>query len=1200
MKWKINCLFIFSLLIVSELHAAQCENVFTDGAGSFASDGQIEFARDTMIIDGSGTLDFSQIIDNTSGTSCDTQACMTSGAVTESLNLPTFNYSNGSGRIFVSGNGSASVSAGNFHTVEIGRNSTLTFTTNNGTYIIDQLTVDRESTINFPPGDYWIREFNLDRDITINVTGTGTARIFSESIQVDRDTLINDTGDPSKLVMVAYGNVDFDRNITMSGYIYSTNTVMFNREVSLLGAVSANLVTLDRDTEITYDQASLMSTDFAGLCPAVTVPLELIAHFEFDQGSGQTAIDSSTFGRNATLGNSSSIDSKDPSWECEGAGYFLDFDRTQDQRITTSAFTPPSTGTVAFWMKIPSVPTQINRIFGFGDGYEIRFDSGGKMYVDINKTGGNNTIRTSGDFTTLNTWTHFAFTTDVSTGNWAIYIDGVEDNSGKEILTAQPAASLTIGGSTRNPTNQSFNGSLEDFRIYSGLLTESEIQALAANPPQPCALIHHYNITHPTTQLTCAPDNNASITVQACTDAACTSTSSTAVTLDVTADGKVISAQAFSGSTSFDYANTTAETVTLSVANESVTATNALTCNSSSSANDCDLTFVDAAFQFYGANVGDNLSDQVAEANWQNVNLRAVQNNNGVCAAALTGNTDITFGFDCQSPSECISGRELAGIAVSGDGSGEFTATKTLAFDSNGVASLSDFNYNDAGRLTLSAVSASNLSISRGTATIDIYPSYLQLGVTDLDLVYTGGADNDTYTAGLDFAYSIGAYGANDNLLPNYQPGNGELRFQALRDTPIGMGTSDGDFAYRQFAVISTTTNPSAFTTVSGLSFSNGLYQSADAYYSESGRITLDVQDADYLGNTIDAASLALGTFIPSFHEVTFDSTVALENVHINSGGPEFSYIGQDIAFSTEPGFLIVPKNALGVTTKNYIYEGWTYAPSLSDIQNSSQVIFTDTSGYGGTVTVTHSQQPSITDEFAEFGKRVSFNSTQFRYDKVDNSNQMYAPVEPFPAQFNIDLLAPFFTDSNGVCFKDDHADTSCNTHQFTNVSGADLRFGRLNLYSTYGPETEEQQVPLVVEYFNNNQWLINTDDNHTAIAFDQSASQLLLSAVTDSANDLTSEINNITSDGILLLGESDKVGDLLINAPDLQGEVLLQLNPVSAPSNWPTYLNYDWSGDGRICNLSSCTDVDYPSATISFGLFRGNDRIIQWREVFN
>ena len=60
------------------------------------------------------------------------------------------------------------------------------------------------------------------------------------------------------------------------------------------------------------------------------------------------------------------------------------------------------------------------------------------------------------------------------------------------------------------------------------------------------------------------------------------------------------------------------------------------------------------------------------------------------------------------------------------------------------------------------------------------------------------------------------------------------------------------------------------------------------------------------------------------------------------------------------------------------------------------------------------------------------------------------------------------------------------------------------------------------------------------------------------------------------------------------QGQLILSLNPQASAVEWPTYLNYDWNGDGSIDN------ADFPKSIVSFGQFRNSDRIIQWREVFN
>ncbi|MGJ8680144.1 DUF6701 domain-containing protein [Paraglaciecola sp.] len=1188
--------------------AVECSAVFPTGAQSHTSNGRLTVNANSYIYNTtSPVLPFKhETINSNKGDSCVSADCSASGAPAEAVNLASFpSFSAGPSLSYSNTTiGEGNNNTNTFGWVTIKKGGDVNFSANYDEYYFKGLTVDGKGVLNMRPGIYWVEQLNLNSGQTkINVVGNGTVYIYvKNSVNVNSNAEINGISDNAVLNLNVLGDINLNSNSKLSGLVYSNGTTTVNSQASFTGSISTGNLTLNSNATVTHQPGIIDSYDFSNLC--TTSAPELMFHLEFDQGSGQTAFDTSGYGRNATLGGSNTENDQDPTWLCEADSFYMDFDKSKNQRLTTSSFTPPSTGVVAFWMKIPSIPNSLNRIFGFGDGFEIRFNAGGIMYIDINKTGSNNSIRTSGAFTTTDTWTHFAFTTDVTTGDWAVYINGALDNNGNETLTAQPSATLTIGGSTWKPNSNSLNGSLDDFRIYSGLLNQQEIAVLATTPPQPCVQVHHYDISHPNQALTCSA---ASIEIKACKDAACT-LNSTVTSLDFSADNVIQSSHSFTGSESFSYANTTAETVTLSVTNTSETPTNNLTCNGSSAAEACDLVFVNAGFEFFGQNIGDPVPDQLAESNWQNVNFRAVEINTttGACQAALSGTTDITFGFDCQSPSACLTG--LAGINVSGDGNGEFSKTMSLLFDSNGIAALTAVNYADAGRLTLSAESINNPKVLKGSGQIDIYPSYLKLETSNANLVYSGVADTDIYTSGLTFNYKIGAYGAGNNLLPNYQPEN--LKLQVIRDYPTVSGTLDGDFNYKTSATIKSATGNPAFTSTSSLTFLGGEYSYSNAFYSETGRITLDVQDSSYLGNTISSQqNLSLGTFIPAYYDVSFETGVALDNTYINASAANFTYIGQAITFVKEPTFTIVPKNALDITTQNYLYADWTYAPALAAIMNTSKLSYADTSGYIGTASVAHTNSPLITNDYSLFGQKIALDGTQVTYHKVDTNNKMFGPVNPFNGTLNIEFFASFFTDSNGICYRDNYADLSCNGFSYASVTGANLRFGRFTLDSTYGPETDSIQVPFKVEYYQDNQWLVNTLDNSTSIEFNESTAQLILSPV--GGVDIRDQINNVVSDGLMLLGEADKIFDLVLNAPNTQGELTMQLNPLVSPNSWTSYLNYDWNGDGVICNQASCVDspddadsdpqiTDYPNATINFGLFRGNERIIQWREVFN
>ncbi|MDU0353114.1 LamG domain-containing protein [Paraglaciecola aquimarina] len=809
-----------------------------------------------------------------------------------------------------------------------------------------------------------------------------------------------------------------------------------------------------------------------------------------------------------------------------------------------------------------------------------------------------------------NGWHHIVveFTNGSVTDN-RIFIDGVEQvlsqrRSLANLSRAYVNSEFNIGGWSAS-SSFNFHGLIDEVRIYQGKLTNTDVQTIM-NERHECPVPHHYQIQHAGRGLTCEA---LPVTVKACADAECDTLYGNETTLSLSPSGWANSdTMTFTGELSTSLSIKSAGVY--NIAQTSASPIAPLSCVSGGTTT-CEIEFVDSAFVFFGETAADPLPDQLAEANFQQVNLRAVEKNTstGACQAALTSTTNITLGYDCISPTEDKCLTPFSGIAIDGDGTGESTGTIAVAFNARGYAELTALNYADAGRLMLSAQSDSHPNIAKGTALVDVYPSYLKLSVADNALLYSGATDSDLYTAGNNFSYTIGAYGVDDHLLQNYQGAN--LSLKVVRDYPTVTNTVDGEFRYKNGSTVTSATGTTTFTRVNGLTFSGGQHTYATAYYSETGRISLDVQDSNYLGNQIDANALSLGTFIPGYYDISEESTAAdasLQNVHVNSGADDFSYVGQGITFAKEPTLLIIPKNALDETTKNYIYSDWTYAPTLADLNNPAKLRFSDTSSYVGSAQVAHQNAPLTTIVTSEFAKRIALNSTKITYNKVNASGVMYGPVEPFDASLEINYLADFFTDENGLCFKQNYAASDCDGYDFTDVEGASLRFGRLTLKSNYGPETEPLQVPIVAEYFDDGKWLVNSWDNHTEIGFAEASGHLILSKKGDA--DLTNDIDSLSSANVLLLGKAANNSDLLFNAPNKIGELILQLNPVLTPTIWPEYLNYDWNGDKVICNLASCPDgpdlgsaadlTDYPNATISFGLFRGNDRIIQWREVFN
>jgi hypothetical protein len=197
----------------------------------------------------------------------------------------------------------------------------------------------------------------------------------------------------------------------------------------------------------------------------------LLGHWMFDEGSGTTAADSSGQGFTATLSGGAGWTTTcagDPALSTNGTGGIAQ---------TSSAFTPPDAGTVAFWMKSTGNPAATARIFGLGGDWEVRQSTDGTLSFDLCGDATPNVITTV-PLNVSGRWYHVVATFDSATDTYAIYIDGVLDKSGtnSNAMSQQAAGVLSFG--TRTGSTEYWQGALRDFRVYSRRLCPSEIATL--------------------------------------------------------------------------------------------------------------------------------------------------------------------------------------------------------------------------------------------------------------------------------------------------------------------------------------------------------------------------------------------------------------------------------------------------------------------------------------------------------------------------------------------------------------------------------------------------------------------------------------------------------------------------------------------------------------------------------------------------
>ena len=203
----------------------------------------------------------------------------------------------------------------------------------------------------------------------------------------------------------------------------------------------------------------------------------LIHHWTFDEGGGTTAADS-VGGFTGTLVNG-------PVWTAGHSGNALFFDGSNDyvnagaaalgvtNEITVSAWVK-ATGTLGGW-SYQGIVTRGAYVYPFA--LQREGTAGLRTVVRTNNT----SYLSAANSLTANAWHHVALT--YRPGERKLYVDGtlVASNapSGTALTGADAGEILTIG-SLPGGTG-TFNGSIDDVRIYNRALSAAEVASFAQN-----------------------------------------------------------------------------------------------------------------------------------------------------------------------------------------------------------------------------------------------------------------------------------------------------------------------------------------------------------------------------------------------------------------------------------------------------------------------------------------------------------------------------------------------------------------------------------------------------------------------------------------------------------------------------------------------------------------------------------------------
>jgi MSHA biogenesis protein MshQ len=796
---------------------------------------------------------------------------------------------------------------------------------------------------------------------------------------------------------------------------------------------------------------------------------------------------------------------------------------------------------------------------------------------------------------TPNTWTFVAAVHNSVTKTRQIYINGVAQTitggSTSNTYTGtwgEDNGPTTIGGETDlGDINSRFTGDIDEVKVYSGALTENQIAAVYTETHACIPVINHYEIAHDGQGLTC---DSESVLIKACTNESCSNLSTESVTLDFLADGAVISSPSFVGSTDVLFNHSVVETLTFSLANATIAAANSVVCDDSNGTS-CDMTFTDAGFRFlYGTSNSTTLPNQTAGSEFSEaLKLQAVKNSQGVCTGLFDDKTAVNLSQENLVPNG-TSGLSFS-INIAGNNIAKHpnvTSTE-LTFGANSIATIPIPIYHDAGKIRLHAhYEQGDVTLFGSSNPFWVSPAKLVVSA-NLDGADLNGATataTPTHAAGESFTLTVSAFNSLDVITPNYSPGAMQLKLG--RTGPTLTDSVDGNLTYATASLRATSINP-VFESVTLNNFSSGQSIYTAAQYSEVGLLNLDLQDSNYgnVGIVIDATDINIGRFIPDY----FTHTVAEHGAFMAVCNTTFAYSGQTdaasgsvgtISYATKPVLAITARNKQGAITKNYYEDVQGSANDYMKLSAANISITAPTLDQTATgvdnnkLPLTANMNEGILSQhdLTALPTTSALPKGVLHYQLSDGDNFFYnrsanTRVVPFSSDINFSTAA--IIDADGV---------KATTTVDASPTGVEIRFGRLVLQSSFGPETSNLPQPMQIEHFTTNGFIVSSDNN--CVSYD--SNQIALSNMSlDPA--LTGALPEPpTSTGDFFAGKTRAI-QLAAPGAGYQGKIGVYYEVYD-------WLKYDWNGN----------DVydENPSAVASFGQYRGNDRIISWQEVFN
>lgn len=289
----------------------------------------------------------------------------------------------------------------------------------------------------------------------------------------DLTTIAIDWYNPSNLTRYYRYRVEVSSDdITYTTVVDRTNN-------TLKGTISDSVAATGRYVRVTVTGSDTGWASFHE-CRIYGNNAGLVLWHKFDEASGTTATDSSFSNNNGTLQNS-------PTWTTGHLAGGLSFDGSNDvvSVAPSASLNNLSAVTLSAWIRPNNAgENSFGRVLQKESGLKLYLTSSNQVAFEVTH-GTTNLKRTTGsNAISYGTWTHVVvtWTGSATASNVHIYLNGTEVGSystttnGSGTRTDDSTGNLNIGNNAT--LDRSFNGLLDEIRIYNRVLSAAEIAAL--------------------------------------------------------------------------------------------------------------------------------------------------------------------------------------------------------------------------------------------------------------------------------------------------------------------------------------------------------------------------------------------------------------------------------------------------------------------------------------------------------------------------------------------------------------------------------------------------------------------------------------------------------------------------------------------------------------------------------------------------